>query len=140
MSQTVTLELPEEMLLRYQQGAAAARKSLERFIVDRLGEAIPPLVNEEYTSIDDELATLEKLDDQALWAMVQSHISSNKQEQYDALLEQNSQGVLTESETVTLHALGEEARRLTLKKAHAYMLLKWRGHAIPALDTITKLA
>ena len=37
-----------------------------------------------------------------------------------------------------LTALGEEARRLTLKKAHAYMLLKWRGHAIPSLETLEK--
>lgn len=140
MSQTVTLELPEEMLLRYQQGAAAARKSLEKFIVDRLGEAIPPLADAEYASIDEELATLEKLDDQALWAIAQSHLSSYKQERYEALLEQNSHGALTDSETVILHALGEEARRLTLKKAHAYLLLKWRGHTIPTLDTITKLA
>lgn len=140
MSQSVTLELPEEMLLRYQQGAAAARKSLEKFIVDRLSEAIPPLVDEGHTSIDEELATLESLDDQALWAIAQSHLPSYQQERYDALLTQNSQGALTDSETVTLHALGEEARRLTQKKAHAYMLLKWRGHTIPTLDTITTLA
>ena len=36
MAQTITLHLPEETLQRYQQGAAAARKPLEEFLVERL--------------------------------------------------------------------------------------------------------
>jgi len=35
-----------------------------------------------------------------------------------------------------LHAPGEEARRLTLKKAYAYMLLKWRGHDVPSPEEL----
>lgn len=43
MSQTVVIELPDETVVRYQQGAAAARKPLEEFLVDRLvqGELLP---------------------------------------------------------------------------------------------------
>ena len=56
------------------------------------------------------------------------------------LLDKNSENTLTSNETQMLHKLGEEARRLTLKKAHAYMLLKWRGHAVPTLNALAKLA
>jgi hypothetical protein len=49
------------------------------------------------------------------------------------LLTKNSRGTITDREKETLHALGEQARLLTLKTAHAYMLLKWRGHRIVGL-------
>jgi hypothetical protein len=52
------------------------------------------------------------------------------------LLYKNGQEIITAREKEKLHALGEEARRLTLKKAHAYMLLKWRGHAIPSPEEL----
>jgi hypothetical protein len=55
---------------------------------------------------------------------------------YSRLLQKNSQGAITVPEKKKLHALGEEARRLTLKKAHAYMLLKWRGHYIPSPEEL----
>lgn len=138
MAQSVTLELPEEMLQRYQQSAAAARKSLETFMIDRLGEAIPSLAMEEASSQNEELAALEALDDKALWMIAKSHLSSRQQKRYDDLLERNRQGTLNAEETRLLHELGEAARRLTLKKAHAYMLLKWRGHAIPTPSGIAR--
>ncbi len=52
MSSSVTLELPDEMLFRYQHGAVAARKNLETFMVERLGKVAPPLVDEPYAPID----------------------------------------------------------------------------------------
>ena len=42
MSQTVVLHLPDETIVRYAWGAAAARKPLEEFLADRLNEAAPP--------------------------------------------------------------------------------------------------
>jgi hypothetical protein len=59
---------------------------------------------------------------------------------YDDLLDKNSQGVLTDDEAALLHELGEEARQITLKRAHAYMLLKWRGHTIPNPNTLAKVS
>ena len=43
MSQTISLQLPDETLQRYRRGAHAARKLLEDFLVERLSEALPPL-------------------------------------------------------------------------------------------------
>ena len=43
------------------------------------------------------------------------------------LLDKNAAGTITACEREKLAFLGEEARQLTLKKAHPYLLLKWRG-------------
>lgn len=55
MAQTVTLHLPDEMLRRYQQGASAARKQLEEFLVERLLEAVPPLAADVPSPLGEEL-------------------------------------------------------------------------------------
>lgn len=136
MARTVTLHLPEEMLQRYRRGAAVAQKVLEEFIVDRLEEAVPPLADDLPSPLHEELKALESLDDESLWKVAQSQLPPEHQSLYTRLLAKNSRGTITPREKETLDTLGEEARRLTLKKAHAYMLLKWRGHAIPSREAL----
>ena len=138
MAQTVTLQLPEETLQRYRRGATAARKALEEFLAERLMEAVPPLAGDLASPLREELKALENLDNEALWMVAQSQLPPARQRLYSRLLAKNSQGTITACEKETLHALGEEARRLTLKKAHAYMLLKWRGHRIPSQEELKK--
>ena len=139
MPQTITLQLPGEMLQRYQRGAAVARKALEEFLVERLVEIVPPLADDLPSPWHEELKELEGFDDKALWKVAQSQLSPVRQRLYDRLLRENSQGTSTAREKEKLHAIGEEARRLTLKKAHAYMLLKWRGHSIPSPEELQRL-
>ena len=127
MQQTVTLQLSEEMMRRIRRGAAVAHKPLEQFMTERLLESVPPLADELPSDVRTELERLETLDNDALWQIVQSQLSTTDQRKYDELLAKNRQGVLTAVEQETLHRLGDEARRLTLKKAHAFLLLRWRG-------------
>ena len=136
MNQTVTLQLPDETLQRYRQGAAAARKVLEEFLADRLVEAVPPLADDLPAPLQEELQELEKLEDAALWRVAQSQVPSDRQRLYHRLLAKNTQGTIVAREKEMLDALGEEARRLTLKKAHASLLLKWRGHRIPLREEL----
>ena len=138
MPQTITLQLPGETLQRYQRGAAVARKALEEFLVERLVEAVPPLADDLPSPLHEELKALEGLDDKALWKVAQSQLSPARQRLYSRLLRKNSQGTITAREKEKLHAIGEEARRLTLKKAHACMLLKWRGHSIPSPEELQR--
>jgi hypothetical protein len=56
------------------------------------------------------------------------------------LLTKQSQGTITAQEKNTLQALGDGARLLTLKKAHASLVLRWRGHRIPTSEALQKLA
>ena len=128
MAQIITLQLPAETLQRYREGATVARKALEEFLVERLVEVVPPLADDLPSPLHEELKVLEGLDDEALWKVAQSQLPPARQSLYDRLLRKNSQRTITAREKEKLHTLGEEARGLTLKKAHAYMLLKWRGY------------
>ncbi len=136
MTQTITLNLPDELLQRYQQGANVARKALEDFIAERLDDTTLPLADSLPTYLQLELEELEKADDDTLWEIAGSHLSDTLQKEYDYLLVQKNERELTTHEENHLHTVGEEARRLMLKKSHAYMLLKWRGHTIPTLDNL----
>jgi hypothetical protein len=136
MSEAVTLYLPEDTLKRYRRGAAAAGKGVDEFIADRLAELGPPLADDLPDSLRDELKSLEDADDLTLWEAAGCGLSTEKQEQYDRVLLKHSEGSLTIDEQRRMHELGDEARRLTLKKAHALMLLKWRGHCIPAREDL----
>ncbi|MCB0079476.1 MAG: hypothetical protein KDE47_01025, partial [Caldilineaceae bacterium] len=97
----------------------------------RLDEAVPPAEDITSTDTDIELAALEEEDDTDLWQIARSKLPIDQQERYDELLDKNSTGIITDAESQELHQLGDEARRITLRRAHAFMLLKWRGHAIP---------
>jgi hypothetical protein len=136
MAQPVTLHLPDETLQRYRRGASAARKRLEEFLVERLLEAVPPLADDLPSPLHEALQALEDLDDDALRQVARGQLPPSRQRLYSRLLAKNSQGTITAEEKETLHALGEQARLLTLKAAHAYMLLKWRGHHIPAPEEL----
>jgi len=140
MPQTVTLQLPDDMLQRCQRGATAARKMLEEFLVDRLMESLPPFADEVPSPLRKELSDLEQLDDEALWQMAQGQLSLARQRLYSRLLTKNSQGTITAQEKNTLQTLGDEARLLALKKAHASLVLRWRGHRVPMSEALQKPA
>jgi len=132
MVQAVTVYLPDETLARYQRGAAVARMDLDAFISERLAETPPPLADDLPDSVRAELKSLEDGDDQTLWQAARGRLSEERQSEYDRLLSKRAEGPLATDEEMRLRDLGEEARRLTLIRAHALMLLKWRGHELPA--------
>ncbi len=134
MSATITIQLPIDTLARYQHGAKVAHKKLEEFLTDRLVNLPLPLAKDLPLPLSRELRELENLDHRALWEVARSSLSSIEQMQYDDLLTKNSSDTLAEHEQKLLNELGQKARLLTLKKAHALMLLQWRGYSIPKLD------
>jgi uncharacterized protein (DUF1778 family) len=136
MMQTITLQLPEETLRLYRRGAAAARKEVEQFMVERLQEAVPSASEDSPAPLREALDKLAALDNEALREIAHSALSPTKQRLYDRLLAKNERGDLTSDERERLTALGDEARRLTVMKAQAYVLLKWRGAALPSLDAL----
>lgn len=138
MPETVTIQVPDEVLQRYRRGAMAARKLLEDFLVERLMEGAPPLADDLPSPLQEELKALERLDDDALWQVARRQLPPASQRLYSRLLTRQSQGTITAREKETLYTLGEEARLLTLKAAHAYMLLKWRGHRVPSPEELQR--
>ena len=138
MAQTVTLHLPDETLQRYRRGATAARKPLEEFLVERLLEVVPPLADDLPSPLHEALKVLEHLDDEDLWRVARSQLPRVRQRLYSRLLAKNSAGTITVREQETLHTLAEEARLLPLKKAHASMLLRWRGHDLTSPEALQR--
>jgi len=136
MPESFTVQLPSEAVKRFRRGAGAAGKPLEEFLADRLLDAVPPLPEDIPPPVRDELQALEGLDEQTLRQVAQSRLPASRQRSYSRLLANNAAGTITAREREQLTALGDEARRLTLKKAHAYLLLKWRGCALPSLSDL----
>jgi hypothetical protein len=138
MTQTVTLELPETIYLPVQRMAEATRQPVSSVLLRALRASLPPLEGLS-SSLTAELVNLEKLDDDALWQIMLSRVSADKQSKLSRFLQKNKQGNLTESERIELAALQSEADRVMLRKARAAVLLRFRGRRLPTLAELRKL-
>jgi hypothetical protein len=133
MSDSITVQLTPEAMHRFRWGAGVAGKPLEEFLLDRLLDAVPPRPENISSALREELDALERLDETELREVAASQLPPTRQRLYSDLLVKNAAGTATVEERQQLRVLGDEARELTLKKAHAYLLLKWRGSTIPSV-------
>lgn len=129
-SQTVTLKLPEAIYRSARQMARATRRPLEEVLEASIERSLPPLDDvppeEAY-----ELAALAMLDDGALWDEAKKELPAEQQKELEALLERQEVGELREDEHEHLQALMDAFGRLTVRKAHAWLLLARRGYRVP---------
>lgn len=137
MSVSVTLPVPPSVYRIAQRTAEATSRSIEKVIVDVLS-AISPLSDDLPPELQAELEALAQLSDATLWKVAQDTFPTSRRRQYDRLHQKNSAGTLTPAERAHLKELRLESERLMLRKAHAYALLKWRGHTLPALTKIPR--
>jgi hypothetical protein len=84
--------------------------------------------------LEAELQALTLLNDDVLWAVARGRMNSPKQRRWQRLLEKNRHDTLSGLERTELARLTADGDRLTLCKAHAYLLLKQRGYRIIELD------
>ncbi|MFL5802068.1 MAG: hypothetical protein ACJ8CR_10055 [Roseiflexaceae bacterium] len=82
----------------------------------------------------DVLTILEALSDDELWKIARSTFPDEQYEQFAELREKRRAGTITEAEQTV--RLAQEADLLTLRKAYAAVLLKWRGYKLPDLATL----
>lgn len=80
-----------------------------------------------------ELESMEALSDEKLLKIAESSAPEKHESTIARLLRKNEDSGLTESEQERLTQLRGEVDRRTLRKSYAYLLLKYRGHRIPAL-------
>ena len=118
--------------MRLQHAAQGNEKRVRQVAVQMLSTALPP-DDTLPQDMQQELRTLESLSDDVLWAVARSQLAASKQRRWKRLLDKNAQGTLTASEQQELEQLIAESDRLTLYKAHAYLILKKRGRHIPEL-------
>ena len=134
MAQTVTLELPDAIYERVERTAAAMKQPVEKAAVHLIALGLPPLdVPAEFEA---DLKALEALDDDALWEVLFSKVPVATQRKLHRLLVKNQAGTLTEREHLQLDALQQEGDLVMFRKAHAALLLKWRGHHIPTPEEL----
>lgn len=131
--QGLTISLPETVYRRLQRAAEMAGKSVDEIAVRTIQDSLPPLLDAIPVRYQDELRVMEKLTDDELWQVARSVVDTKTQRRHSLLLQKNTLGSLTDQEHETLVELRVAADRLMVRKAYAYLLLKWRGYRIPSL-------
>lgn len=133
--QTVTIKLPESLYRFARQVAEATKQPLEAMLQDSIAHTLPPLDDvppEEAV----ELAKLTALDDAALWREARATMTAAEQAEMHELLDRQEAGKLTSSERARLQDLLDTYGWLTVRKAHAYLLLARRGYRVPMQEDV----
>lgn len=137
MTVTVTLQVPPSVYRLAEQTAKATDRNVEDVLTSVL-TAATPVVGDLPPEISTEVERLAELDDNALWRVARSSFPRDKRQRYDALLDKNGAGTIAPAERDELRQLRLESERLMVRKAHAYALLKWRGHVMPPLSELPR--
>jgi hypothetical protein len=131
--QTIAIQVPQPLYQRLQRLSKLPRRPLESLVFQTLDANVPMLPENLPEAMRQDLLNLESLDDEALWQIAQSVVGPEDQTQYHLLLEKQREGALTTGEETRLEILYQAANERMLRKAYAYLLLKWRGHQLPTL-------
>ena len=132
----VAIDLPDPIYRQLQQTAHKTQRRLEDVLLQTISGNLPPGTEDTPAEMQAELQALQWVDDKTLWATARDRVAPQIQARQEYLLTQNQRGLLTAQERVELDRLGEAIDRLTLKKAYAYALLRWRGFPVPALEAL----
>lgn len=131
---TRTIEVPEALYTQLEQRAQAAAQSVDVVVIRTLASSLQQAPEPDLPqAVQDELAAMEHLSDQALWAIARSTMNSDSLALYDGLRDRKEEGSLTPEGQQWLARLTQDADALALRKAHAYARLKSRGHQLPTL-------
>jgi hypothetical protein len=133
---TITLQLPEDQYLRLQQAAQATKQSLNEIFLHVVRIGSPPGWDDVPAEFQGDLASLDRLDDAALWRIARQKQSDTTLTVYQELLDKNANGTISKAEKQELQRLRTEADRFMVRKAHAVALLRWRGHQIPPAEKL----
>ena len=137
MTGTITLTLPEPIYKQLQNQAKITSRSLDEIASQLFMRSLPPKVEDDLPpSYRIELESMAHLSDEVLWQIAQSTMNQDKVAFYDILLERHQAETLTPIGRQWLTQLREEAEQLMLRKAHAYAILKNRGHQLPTLEEL----
>lgn len=114
MSQTISINVPDQLLERLCHLARATDRPVEELVVSTLAESMPRPPTELPVEIRDELLALESLSDKELM--------------------EAAQATLGPEPLPFSYTPGDASDRLALRKAYALVLLKWRGRPLSDLE------
>lgn len=135
-TQSVTLQLPEPVFRYLQQMAVATERPLEQVVRQSVEGNLPPSVASMPPEMQLELLALQALSVEELLSVASQQIPSMVQARHLELLDKNSAGSITPVEQAELAELRLAADRTMLRKAYAWSVLRWRGHAVPPLNEL----
>jgi hypothetical protein len=134
VTQTVVLELPEQLYRHVEGRAARAHRTIEDELLAAMALAFP-----EAATLPDDLAeaiaSLALLDDEDLFRAARSHLATEAATELEELLLKRQREGLTAPEEATLSSLTRQYERAMLIRAQAAVLLKERGHDVSTLLT-----
>jgi hypothetical protein len=137
---TVPVQIPRSLYRRLERLAGLTHRPVEEVVTRTLDSNLPPALETWPDDLRVELLSMESLSDDDLWVIARSTASAEQQELQRQLLDKNGAGTITEAERRMLAQLGRTADQRMVRKAYAYVLLKWRGHRLPTLDELESQA
>jgi hypothetical protein len=134
---TITVTIPEMLFLQLEAAARSSAQSLDTVVAQTLERTIPPhLAALLPSTLQAELDAMEHLSDEALRAIAYSIALPERSKQMDDLIALKQDGTITSEQEIQLTALRAESEALMVRKAHAFVLLKGRGHTPPPIDQL----
>jgi plasmid stability protein len=131
-TQTVTLNLPEQLYQRLRERALEMQHSVEDEVLEVLTTAVP-VATDLPPDLAEAISPLAVLDDAALWQAARSRFPAEAAQQLEDLHLKRQREGLTEDETQVATALVRQYERSMLVRAQAAALLKQRGHDVSSL-------
>ena len=131
-TQDITISLPDVLYRKLKARAEQTQRSVEAEALDALVASVP-VVDELSVDLEDALAQLALLDDQALWRAARTTFAADAARQLEELHLKRQREGLAEHEAQAAAALVQQYERVMLVRAQAAALLKQRGHDVASL-------
>lgn len=129
----IHVAVPQMLYQRLERLAQLSGRSLESLVAQTLTASIPPIPDDLPIQSREALQSLEQSSDDELWSTLSQKASEISVDQWEQLRARERSGIISTQELTLLNQLRENADLLTLKKAYAAIILKWRGYRIPSL-------
>jgi hypothetical protein len=133
---SITIELPEDIFQQLTQIAETIKRPLAEIVAQSVVSNLPPPIDLAAPELQPELLRMQNLSDSELLSIAQTIVSPAQQHHHEQLLAKNASSDLSDTEQQELTDLRSTLDQLTLFKAYAWALLRWRGHRIPSLSDI----
>ena len=128
----VTVNIPEKLYQRLSHRAQQTQRAVEDELLDAVVSGLP-LSDELPAGLEEELAQLDVLPDNALWYTARSRFHPIQANKLECLHTKAQRQPLTAAEQKQEQSLVREYERILLLRARATRLLKERGVDISAL-------
>lgn len=131
-TETVQVQLPEEVYQRLKEMAAVSHQQLKDVLFQTIRGNLPPRLDDIPPDQRGLIADLQGFDSEALWAVAREALPTQQWRRHQYLLRKGEANPLNDSERSELADLREATDHHVIRRSYALALLKWRGYTIPA--------